>query len=161
MTTDNQADGDLLFAARLSPHRSLSRTGFRVLIGLIAIVCLTIGLVFAVAGVWPVLGFMGLDVLLIYWAFKANYRAARAYEELHVSRSYVHLRKVSPGGKEQLFEFPQYGTRFQTDRHDEIGITAMRLVNRLRRVEFGQILNPADRESFASSMSLAMAKAKR
>ena len=40
---------------------------------------------FLLIGAWPVFGFLGLDVLLIYIAFRANFRAARAYEEVTVT----------------------------------------------------------------------------
>ena len=33
-------------------------------------------------GAWPVVGFFGLDILLIQFAFRLNYRAARAAEEI-------------------------------------------------------------------------------
>ena len=32
------------------------------------------GVVFLLMGAWPVFGFFGLDVLLLYWAFRLNYR---------------------------------------------------------------------------------------
>jgi len=151
----------LVFAARLTPYRSLGPKGFRILMTGIGLICFTVGIVFLAAGVWPILGFMGLDFLLIYWAFKANYRSARAYEDVEVSRQHVLLRKVSPTGKAREFAFQQFGTRFEVDRHDEIGVTKMRLTNRKRMVEFGYFLNPADRETFADSFSRAMATAKR
>ena len=129
--------------------------------GAIGLVCLIIGIVFFIAGVWPILGFMGLDFLIIYWAFKSNYRSARSYEDVEVSRQHVLVRKVSPKGRSKDHVFQQFGTRFEVDRHDEIGITKMRLANRKRQVEFGYFLNPLDRESFAAAFSRAMAKAKK
>ena len=127
----------------------------------IGFVCFAVGVVFTVAGLWPVLGFMGLDFLLIYAAFKLNYRSARAYEDVEVSRQHVFLRKVSEKGRNREHHFPQFGTRFEVDRHEEIGITKMRLTNRDRIVEIGNFLNPLDRESFADAFSLALARAKR
>ena len=56
------------------------------------------GLVFLIAGAWPVMGFFGLDVLLVYWAFKANYRSARAYETVTVTSSDIVVRKVGQRG---------------------------------------------------------------
>ena len=129
--------------------------------GLVAAFCFIVGMVFFVLGLWPVLGFMGLDILLVYWAFKSNYFSAKAYEDVEVSRQHVFLRKVSPKGKASDHTFPQFGTRFEVDRHEEIGITQMRLANRAKSVEFGYFLNPHDRESFASAFQLAMASAKR
>ena len=161
MTAHNMTSDAILFSARLTPYRSLDMKGFKLLFGAIAAVCLTIGLVFFALGLWPVLGFMGLDVLLVYWAFKSNYFSAKAYEDVEVSRQQVFLRKVSPKGKASDHTFPQFGTRFEVDRNEEIGITQMRLANRSKCVEFGYFLNPHDRETFAEAFQKAMATAKR
>ena len=53
---------------------------------------------FVILGFWPVAGFYGLDVLLLYFAFKANFRAAQYFEEVSVSPFELLLRKVSPEG---------------------------------------------------------------
>ncbi len=156
MNTDN-----IIFAARLTPYRSLKREGFKLLMGFIGGVCLIIGLFFFSLGLWPIIGFMGLDFMLIYWAFKSNYRAAKAYEDVEVSHHRVLVQKICAKGKKTIHEFPQYGTRFEVDRHEEIGITKMWLSNRKCKVEFGYFLNPADRESFALVFKRAMASAKK
>ncbi len=152
---------DLIFAARLTPYRSLGKDGFRLLIGIIGAICFTIGIVFFALGLWPVLGFMGLDLAVIYWAFKSNYASAKAYEDVEISRHHVLVRKVSPKGKIADHEFPQFGTRFEIDRHDEIGITQMRVANKANAVGLGGFLNPLDRESFASAFKRALMTAKR
>ncbi|MEP0942637.1 MAG: DUF2244 domain-containing protein [Rhizobiaceae bacterium] len=161
MSADNMTSDPVVFSARLTPYRSLGPQGFKIMFGLVAGFCFLVGMVFLALGLWPVLGFMGLDVLLVYWAFKSNYWSAKAYEDVEVSRQHVFLRKVTPKGLASDHTFPQFGTRFEVDRHDEIGITKMRLANRADSVEFGYFLNPNDRESFASAFQLAMAKAKR
>src|SRR5205085_3322294 len=88
-----------LFSALLTPHRSLSGTGFLVVMGIIAGISFVGGIVFFFVGAWPVIGFLGLDLALVYWAFRANYRAAAAYEEVTVTPSELHVRKVSARGK--------------------------------------------------------------
>lgn len=81
------------------PHRSLSRSGFLILMGLICACSFMIGLLFFLVGAWPVVGFLGLDVLVVYIAFRLNYRAARAYEVLHLTRSRFEITKVDPRGR--------------------------------------------------------------
>ena len=71
------------FATSLVPHRSLSPTGFRWLIGGAIAANLLIGLPMMAFGAWPVLGFMGLDVWLLWWLFKRSY--------LDAPVSYTHL----------------------------------------------------------------------
>ena len=51
-----------LFSATLTPHRSLGRTGFVILMLAVGGVSFVAGLVFLIAGAWPVFGFFGLDV---------------------------------------------------------------------------------------------------
>ena len=76
-----------LFSALLTPHRSLSGVGFLVVMGVLAGISFVGGVVFFFVGAWPVIGFLGLDVALVYWAFRANYLAAAAYEEVTVTSS--------------------------------------------------------------------------
>ena len=70
MTAGNDFDPTLdqptLFSARVTPHRSLNRTGFTVLMAFVGVVSFVAGIAFYLMGAWPVLGFFGLDVLLIY-----------------------------------------------------------------------------------------------
>src|SRR3954452_10753057 len=63
-----------LFCALLTPHRSLGSVGFVVLMTVVAVVSFVGGVAFYLIGAWPVGGFFGLDALLIYWAFRVNYR---------------------------------------------------------------------------------------
>src|SRR4029078_9097194 len=77
---ESLGQGDRQFRALLTPHRSLSPTGFMILMGAVCLVSFGTGLLFYLLGAWPVIGFMGLDVLLIYVAFRLNYREGRLYE---------------------------------------------------------------------------------
>jgi uncharacterized membrane protein len=75
------------FATSLSPHRSLSPGSFKwVIRGAIA-ANLAIGLPMLLFGAWPVLGFMGLDIWLLWWLFKRSYLDARRSETLVLTDS--------------------------------------------------------------------------
>src|SRR5690242_2635893 len=87
-----------IFSAMLTPHRSLGPTGFLIFMAGLAALSFVSGVVFISIGAWPVFGFFGLDVLLVYIAFRANYRSARAYEEVTVTASELTVRKVNPRG---------------------------------------------------------------
>src|SRR5471032_3070840 len=102
MTAGNDFDPELpeakLFSAELTPHRSLNRTGFLVLMGFLSFVSFAPGLAFWLMGAWPVFGFFGLDVLAVYWAFRINFHHARATEEISVTSSELRVRRVSHRG---------------------------------------------------------------
>ena len=158
--TNATAADEPFFRALLTPHRSLGRTGFAVLMGALLFGWLATGAFFLASGAWPVFGFLGLDVLLVYAAFRINYRAARAREEVSVSRVALDIRKTAPSGRSEAHRFNPFWARFSVARHDEIGITKMAIEAQGTTVPIGGFLNPKDRESFAVAFSRALAAAK-
>lgn len=160
-TNSQRPPDEPFFRALLTPHRSLGRTGFTVLMGALIIGWLATGAIFLARGAWPVFGFFGLDVLLVYVAFRLNYRAARAREEVSVSRIALDIRKTAPSGRTEEHSFNPFWARFSVARHDEIGITRMQVEGQGREVPIGGFLNPDDRESFAMAFSAALVEARR
>ena len=159
MATSHAAE-ETLFSALLRPHRSLGRRGFAILMGVLIAIWIGIGIAFLRHGAWPVFGFFGLDVLAIYFAFRWNYRAARAREEVTVTRTRLDIRKVAPSGRAEAHSFNPFWTRFAVRRHELIGITQMAVEGDGRQVSIGGFLNPDDRESFATAFGRALATAK-
>jgi uncharacterized membrane protein len=148
------------FRALLTPHRSLGRVGFFVVMGALGFGWLVTGVIFLLDGAWPILCFCGLAMLGIYIAFKLNYRAARACEEVTLSRTLLDIRKTAPSGRSEAHSFNPFWARFSVNRHSEIGITRMAVTSRYETVPIGGFLNPDDRESFATAFSRALATAK-
>jgi uncharacterized membrane protein len=152
---------DIIFSATLRPHRSLGRRGFVLLMAAIATLWFLTGLYFWSLGAWPVLGFFGLDFCLVLLLFKLNYRAARAYEEVEVSRAALVIRKVSAGGKAQELRFNPQWARLELHRSEDEGVTRIVVRTRGERVAVGSFLNPDDRTSFARAFGAALAEARR
>jgi uncharacterized membrane protein len=94
-----------LFEARLKPHRSLTPQGFAVLMMVLGGISFIVGMVFLFMGAWPVFGFFGLDVLVVWFAFRANFHAARAYEDIHLTPHRLLVRQVSARGEARETEF--------------------------------------------------------
>ncbi|WAJ29563.1 DUF2244 domain-containing protein [Antarcticirhabdus aurantiaca] len=149
-----------IFRALLVPYRSLGRRGFTIMMVLLGIVSLVSGVAFLAKGAWPVFGFFGLDVLLVWLAFRASYRSGRAREEVEVSRTDVSIRKISPEGRVREANYNPFYARLAVSRHEEIGITRMAVTARGQATEVGGFLNPDDRESFASALSKALSTAR-
>jgi uncharacterized membrane protein len=150
-----------IFSAVLTPHRSLGPTGFLIFMLVLGGISFTSGMVFLMAGAWPIFGFFGLDVLLVYWAFRVNYRAARAYEEVQVTASELKLRKVSHHGRVSEWTLNPLWVRLDRDEHEEFGIERLYLVSRGRRLPIASFLGPDEKASFAHALSAALGEAKR
>src|SRR5882757_4632270 len=150
-----------LFSALLTPHRSLNRTGFIVLMSFVTVISFVAGAVFWWLGAWPIFGFFGLDVLVIYWAFKANFRAARASEEITVTPSELRVRRISHRGHVVEWVLNPLWVRLDQKTHAEFGIERLYLVSRGRRVSVGSFLGPDEKASFAKALLAALQSAKR
>ena len=158
---DNHADEDRpFFEAVLTPYRSLSPRGFMIFMMCVAGVSFASGVLFLSIGAWPVFGFFGLDVLLIWAAFRMNYASARRYEEISLSAHELVVRKVGPGGKSVEYRFNPFWVRLSVERLEDEGVVKISLTSRGETVSLGDFLNPDDRTSFAGAMTGALAAAK-
>ena len=150
-----------LFSALLTPHRSLSRTGFLVLMAFVSAVSFAAGLAFLLMGAWPVLGFFGLDVLAIYWAFRVNFRHAEATEEIRVTPSDLWVRRVSHRGHVVEWVLNPLWVRLEQKAHAEFGIEKLYLVSKGRRISVARFLGADEKASFAKALTAALQAAKR
>ena len=162
MSTDNNSLPEpKIFAATITPHRSLGSTGFLILMLCIGALSFGCGMLFLLLGAWPVFGFLGLDVLLIYVAFRANFRAARAYEEVTITASELTVRKVSHHGVVREWTLNPLWVQLDRIVHEEFGIERLFLVSRGRRLAIASFLGPDEKASFARALSAALGEAKR
>jgi uncharacterized membrane protein len=162
MADDNAGiDEPTLFSAILTPHRSLGRTGFLAVMLLIGGISFAAGLVFFLAGAWPVVGFLGLDVLLVYWAFRVSYRTAAAYEQVTMTPTTLKVRKVSHRGEVAEWTLNPVWVRLQREAHEEFGIERLFLVSHGRRLPVAGFLGPQEKASFATALSAALGEARR
>jgi uncharacterized membrane protein len=150
-----------LFSALLTPHRSLNRTGFVVLMTFLSVVSFAAGTAFWMMGAWPVFGFFGLDVLVIYWAFRINFRRASASEEITVTPSELRVRRVSHRGHVVEWVLNPLWVQLDQKTHAEFGIEKLYLVSRGRRVSVASFLGPDEKASFAKALLAALQAAKR
>ena len=165
MTAGNDFDPELaqpeLFSALLTPHRSLNRTGFLVLMTFVSAISFAAGLAFLLMGAWPVFGFFGLDVLAIYWAFRINFRHASATEEILVTPSELRVRRVSHRGHAVEFVLNPLWVQLDQKIDAEFGIERLYLVSKGRRVSIASFLGPDEKVGFAKALMAALQAARR
>ncbi|HEY8195270.1 MAG TPA: DUF2244 domain-containing protein [Hyphomicrobium sp.] len=141
----------------LHPHRSLSPRGFLILMTLVSLISFIIGMIFFLMGAWPVFGFFGLDVALIYYAFKRNYRSGRLYETITLSPEVLKLTRVHPSGRREEFTVNPYWARVRVTADHPDGRTSMRLIAQGKEILFGQFLTDDERRDFADALTGALA----
>jgi uncharacterized membrane protein len=147
------------FHAVLTPHRSLGPTGFLILMSALGVVSFVAGLVFFIAGAWPVLGFFGLDVLLIYVAFRLNYRSGRLYETVDLTPDSFTLTRVHPSGRQERFDCNPYWARVKLREWPD-GRTALSVVSQGKELGFARFLNDDERRDLAGALREALLAAR-
>jgi uncharacterized membrane protein len=150
---------DPQFSAVLTPHRSLGPRGFLVFMAAISTISFATGLMFYLMGAWPVMGFMGLDVLLVYLAFRINFRALRIYEKVDLTQDALTVTRVAPNGRSQSWAFNPYWVRLDLD--ERVGRTSeLSLASHGQRLVFGSFLTDPEREDFAAALKDALRAAR-
>ena len=147
------------FRAVLRPHRSLGPKGFLALMAILSLISFTAGLVFFFMGAWPVFGFLGLDVLLVYIAFRLNYRAGRLYETVELTPDELTITRVHPSGRTERFVCNPYWARVRLARARD-GRTDLRLHLRGKEMSFGRFLTDDEQHDFAQALTGALAQAR-
>jgi uncharacterized membrane protein len=148
-----------IFRAVLYPHRSLGPKGFLVLMTAIGGASFITGIAFLLKGAWPVFGFFGLDVALVYAAFKLNYRAGRLYETIDLNPQTLTITRVQPSGAQEKYEFNPYWVRVFLAEGSH-GRTDLRLTSHGREFAFGRFLTDDERREFSQTLSGALVQAR-
>jgi uncharacterized membrane protein len=154
-----QARSDGPFRAVLAPHRSLGPAGFLMLMVAVCGISFVTGLVFYLAGAWPVTGFFGLDMALIYLAFRLNYRSGRLYETVELTPFRLTWTRVHPSGRREQFDCNPYWARVNL-RQGPDGRTDLRIIAEGKEQAFGRFLTDDERRDFARALGEALFEAR-
>ncbi len=160
MQEGNPFHETVLFEARLSPHRSLSPAGFAIVMSALAAASFAVGVSFLMMGAWPVFGFFGLDVALVWIAFRLNYREARAYEDIRMTPNLLSVRQVSAKGAARETAFNPRWVRLEKTEDELYGVTRVALISRGIFLIVGAFLPPLYKDELAKRLDAALAAAK-
>jgi uncharacterized membrane protein len=142
----------------LRPNVSLTRRGFFVLMGCFAAISFLAGGFFWAQGAWPVFGFFGLDVILLYGFFRLNYRNLRRHEKIELQDGALVFTKFSPAGAARSWRFDPYWVRLKLERSgaepEDIG--ALILSSHGKYVSVGEFLSPLERQALAERLQAAL-----
>jgi len=144
--------------AVLAPNRSLDHRGFFILMAIISGISFISGVVFISVGAWPIVGFFGLDVLLIYWAFKVNYRSGGLREIIELDDETLKITRISPAGQAKTWQFNRYWVRVQHsfDPEEEYDNQPLILTSHGRMLEIAGFLSPDEKIEFSEFLRKAL-----
>jgi uncharacterized membrane protein len=157
MTDTHAPLPDVIFERVLLPHRSLPSHGFHVLMAILFVFSVAVGIGFVSIGAWPVCGFFGLDVALIYLAFRLSYRSARRREILRLAGDEFTVERVSIRGERRLWRFQPFWLRVVLDRRPD-DTCRLSLVSHGKSLAIGDFLPPSSRPELAQSLREALAR---
>ncbi len=143
------------FDVVLFPQRSLAPRGFAIVMATVGAVSFAMGTFFLIHGAWPVFGFFGLDVALLYWAFRANYRSGRQYETVFLDCRTLRVARVDPKGRRRQWSFEPYWLRVELDDPPGRG-GRLRLTSHGRSLTIGTFLPPEERAEVARALDAAL-----
>lgn len=161
MDAANPETGREIFSAVITPHRSLSRRGFIIFMCMVGGASFVAGLTFMAMGAWPIFGFFGLDVLLVWLAFRANYIAARASETITITESEMLVRRVSAKGAVAEWRFNPAWVRIDTGRDHEGVLTRLSVTSHGRMLDIAEWLAPPEKTDFMHALAGALSTARR
>jgi uncharacterized membrane protein len=144
----------VFFDAVLYPHRSLPPQGFMLLMVVLSVVSFAAGVSFVLLGAWPILGYFGLDVLLVYLAFRASYRSARMHEWVRLTEDTLTVERVGQRGERRRWQFQPFWLRVVLEERNETN--RLVLTSHGRELVVGGFLAPAERRNLAVALKEAL-----
>ncbi|MGF1627740.1 MAG: DUF2244 domain-containing protein [Alphaproteobacteria bacterium] len=147
--------GTVLFDAVLTPNRSLSpRMARRVLLA-VGLIVLGLGLACLSLGWWPIAGYFGVDVLLLWWAFRASSRSGRLVERLRLTGDALTVARIHPNGSAVEWTVPPTWLRVEMDDPPD-DTSQLILASHGRQITVGGFLTPAERLEVANALRAAL-----
>jgi uncharacterized membrane protein len=149
------ADTPVLFEAMIVPHRSLSPSGLRVLIAVIAASSALTMLRFLLLHAWPVVAFSVVEVAFAILLLRLNARRARQSELVLLTESGLRLIRTDASGRKQSESLPHSWLNVVLE--DVPGrVPRLLLVARELRREIGATLGEAEKRDLALALNAAL-----
>lgn len=146
--------------AVLEPPRSLSPSGLtRVMLALGGMSFL-LSMGFLLIGAYPVVGFMGAEVFLLWYLLRRFVRRAGPRTYIRITAESIEVCRISPRGREVFREhLPSYFARVVHDVRVK-GAHALRIVSGRRSFAIGEHLSDDERSTLAARIHRALQDAR-
>jgi uncharacterized membrane protein len=156
--TAGAAPPPILFETILRPRRSLGRRGITILSAVVGTISLANGMIFWLAGAWPVVGFCGVDAALLWFLLDLNLRRAeRRYEAVRLTEQALTVEHGDHRGVFARFALSPGWLRVDTDE-SELGQSRVTVSARGQAVAVGLFLAPVERRALAAALQAALVR---
>ncbi|MBT5575164.1 MAG: DUF2244 domain-containing protein [Alphaproteobacteria bacterium] len=136
----------------LWPYRSLGRRGYLYLMtGFIGLIFI-LSLLFYTLGAWPVIGFLGIEVGLVWLIFRVNYNSGRNYEQIFITADKTSIEKVSWRGKTHRFDISSAWIAAKCIKANGQSDKLL-LTYHSKQLEIGKFLPPREKFSLAIALN--------
>jgi uncharacterized membrane protein len=139
----------------LKPAPPMSPRALSIVLCIVIAMNAVFAIYFVSRGAWPMMPFMGADIALLAWAFRASTRAAKREEHVRLTRSLLNVARKSPEGAVNEVAFNPYWVRVQLE--EPAGRSSqLTLWSHGQGVRIGAFLPPMERASFADRLKSAL-----
>ena len=152
----SQADVESIVIT-LWPYRSLSLRGFRIFIAALASLMGLIGLGFYLLGAWPVVGFLGLEIFIVWYAFKWNYRSGQLVETVEITPQQVDITKTDWKGHSKTICLKGVWIKAELDAKENKKCR-LYLRQHADKLEIGAFMPPAEKPPLAGALNEAITR---
>ena len=153
------AEDPVLLDRTLRPSPPMPPSALKLVLVLVATINLVFGSVLASQGAWLVTPFMGVDVALLAWAFRASLRASRRHERVLLTPSLLRVERHPPKGPSSEIALNPYWVRVDMPDPPEPG-SQLTLWSHGKGVRVGSFLSPDEKLDLARVLKSALRRAR-
>ena len=146
-----------IFAAILRPNRSASVGAINLVIALLAGVFFLTGVGFMLIGAWPIMGFLGLEIVLLYLALRWNLLTTGRHETVTLTERALTVERVDPWGTRTAESLDPAWARVTLDERRG----RLEIRSHGKGIVIGGFLAPEELAEFADALREALVKSRR
>ena len=121
----------------------------------LGLISLAVGIGFVSIGAWPVIGFFGLDVALVYVAFRLSYRSGRQSETIRLADDAFTVEQLGVRGDRRTWRFQPFWLRVTLEERGE-DWNRLLVASHGRSLVIGALVTAATRRELASTLRDAL-----
>lgn len=149
----------VFFDAVLRPNPPLGPRALLLILIAVGAINFSFGIAFMLRGAWPIAPFLGADVALLAWAFRASRRAASRHEHVTLTPSELRVARHPVRGKPTEIALNPYWVRVSLE-DDVQPARKLMLSSHGQSIQLGAFLAPEDRASLSEALKAALRAAK-